>query len=80
MTLGYISKLGLKVCSTNIGVQKIDGFTLKTFEMVLTSFQVKDTLGKARFFQEIFLLMDLSIEIGLKMPFLSLNNANIKFA
>ena len=38
MTLGYVLKLRLKVCPTNIEVQKIDDFTLKTFEMVLASF------------------------------------------
>lgn len=28
MTLAFASKLGLKVCSTNVEAQKIDGFTL----------------------------------------------------
>ena len=54
MTLGYILKLGLKVCSINVKVQKIDGFTLKMFEIVLASFQIEDKLGKARFFQKTF--------------------------
>ena len=80
MTLGYASKLGLKVCFTNVGVQKIDGSTLKTFKIVLASFQVKDTLRKAWFFQETFLLADLNIEVVLGMPFLTLSNADIKFA
>ena len=48
--------------------------------MILASFQVEDILRKARFFQETFLLADLSIEIVLKMPFLTVSNANIKFA
>lgn len=38
--LGYISKLGLKICHTNIKAWKIDGFIVKTFRMDLTSFQV----------------------------------------
>ena len=80
MTPGYVSKLGLKVRPTNVGAQKIDGFTLKTFRIVLASFQVEDTLGRARFFQETFLLTDLSIEVVLKMLFLTFSNANIKFA
>ena len=45
--------------------------------MVLASFQVEDKLKKARFFQKTFLLADLSIEIFLGMPFLTLSNANI---
>ena len=80
MTPGYASKLGLKVRPTDVEAQKIDGSTFKTFEMVLASFQVEDTLGKARFFQETFLLADLSVEVVLGMPFLTLSNTNIKFA
>ena len=80
MTLEYASKLDLKVRFINIGVQKIDGSTLETFKIVLVSFQVKDILGKARFFQKTFLLADLSIKVVLEIPFLILSNANIKFA
>ena len=80
MTPGYALKLGLKVRPTDVGAQKIDGSTLETFGMVLASFQVEDTLGRARFFQETFLLADLSVEVVLGMPFLTLSNANIQFA
>ena len=45
--------------------------------MVLADFQVEDKLGRARFFQETFLLADISMEVVLGMPFLTLNNANI---
>ena len=48
--------------------------------MVLVSFYIEDTLGKAQVFQKTFLLMDLSIEVVLRMPFLTLSNTNIKFA
>ena len=47
MILEYVLKLGLNVRSTHIGVQKINGSILKTFEMVLASFQIEDTLKKA---------------------------------
>ena len=80
ITPGYTLKLGLKVCPTDVGAQKIDGSTLKTFEIVLASFQVEETLGMARFFQETFLLADFSVKLVLKMLFLTLSNANIKFA
>lgn len=76
----YILKLGFKTCNINVKAQKIDSSTLKMFQIVLTSFQVKDKLGKARFFQKIFLLIDVSIEVILRMLFLILNNANIQFA
>lgn len=34
----YVSKLGFRVCQTNVGAQKIDNCIFETFEMVLTSF------------------------------------------
>ena len=38
MTLGYASKLDLKVRPTDVRAQKIDGSIFKTFGMVLASF------------------------------------------
>ena len=80
MTPAYASKLGLKVHTTDVGAQKIDGSTLETFGMVLASFQVEDKLGRTRYFQETFLLADISVEVVLGMPFLTLSNADIQFA
>ena len=80
MTLGYASKLSLKVRSTNVGVQKIDDSILETFKMVLASFQVEDMFEKARFFQKTFLLAKLNIKVVLGMLFLTFSNANIRFA
>ena len=79
MTLAYSAKLGLQVRKTNIGAQKIDGSTLDTFEIVLADFQVEDKLRRARFFQETFLLANISAEVVLGMPFLTLSNADIQF-
>ena len=79
MTPAFVSKLGLKVCSTDVGAQKIDGFILQTFGMILASFQVEDKLGRARFFQESFLLADTTVEVVLGMLFLTFNNADVSF-
>ena len=79
MTPAYAVKLGLKVQKTDIGAQKIDGSTLKTFGMVLANFQAEDKLGRARFFQETFLLADIYAEVVLGMPFLTLSNVNVQF-
>lgn len=38
ITPKYTSKLDFQICRTNIRVQKIDGSTFKTFEIVLASF------------------------------------------
>ena len=80
ITLEYILKLGLKICPINIKAQNIDGFILKTFGIVLASFQVENKLEKSRFFHETYLLADLSIKMVLEMSFLTLSNANIQFA
>lgn len=49
------------------------------FEIVLARFQVKDKFERARFFQETFLLANISMEIVLGMLFLTLSNVNIQF-
>ena len=79
MNPAYASRLGLQVYRTDIGAQKIDGSTFKTFGMVLASFQVEDKLGRIWFFQETFLLADISTEVVLGMPFLTLSNADVQF-
>ena len=80
MTLAYASKLGFWVQKTYVGAQKIDSSSLWTFRMVIASFQVEDKLGRARFFQKLFLLAEISIGVVLRMLFLTLSNADIQFA
>lgn len=75
MTPTYVSKLGLKVRPTNVGVQKFDGSTLKIFGMVLASFQVENKLKKTRFFQETFLVANTSVEVILRMLLLAFSNS-----
>ena len=79
MNPAYASKLGLRAQRNNIGAQKIDSSTFETFGMVLASFQVEDKLGRLRFFQETFLLADISTGVVLGMPFLTLSNADVQF-
>ena len=78
MTPAYASKLGLWVHRIDIGAQKIDGSTFKTFGIVLASFQVGDKLERTRFFQETFLLADISTEVVLGMPFFALSHADVQ--
>ena len=79
ITPAYALKLGLQVHHTNIKAQKIDGSTLKTFGMVLASFQMEDKLGRIWFFQEMFLLADITAEVVLNMPFLTFSNVDVQF-
>ena len=69
MTSAYISKLSFQAYHTNVKAQKIDGSFFQTFKMVLASFQVEDKLRRHQFFQETFLLADISVEIVLSMLF-----------
>ena len=79
ITPAYVSKLDLRVHHTNIEAQKIDSSILKTFKMVLASFQVEDKLRRAWFFQETFLLANISAKVVLDMLFLTLSNTDVQF-
>ena len=47
--------------------------------MIIAGFQIEDKLGRARFFQESFLLAETSMKVVLEMSFLTLSNADIQF-
>ena len=79
MTPAFAAKLGLSTQSRNVGAQKIDGSTLKTYGMTIAGFSIQDGLGKIRFFEDTVLLGDTSIDVVLEMPFLSLSNADVQF-
>lgn len=79
ITWSYATKLGLKIYATNIRAQKTDSSTFKTFDIVPASFYIKNRLGRVRFFQEILLVTDISVNVILKIFFLTFSNANIVF-
>ena len=75
----YVWKLGLKIQKTNVEAQKIDGFALEIFEIVIVDFQVEDKASKPRFFQKTFLVTDTKFEVILEMLFLKISNVNMLF-
>lgn len=77
MALVYTTNLYLKIRSTNIGAQKIDGFIFQLFGMALISFKVKNKLDQSQFFQETFLVVDIDVEVILGIFFLTFSNVNI---
>ncbi len=79
MSQAFTQQLGLKICKTNVGAQKIDGTTLKTYGMVVSTFSVSDKDEKERFFEESFLLADVKPDIVLGMRFLTMSNADVDF-
>ncbi len=48
--------------------------------MASASFVLEDSLKRAQFFEETFLLADISIDVVLRMLFLLLSNADVEFA
>ena len=72
-------KLGFHIWKINIRAQMINNSTLKTFEIVITDFQVEDKGNRSRLFQEIFLIADNQFEIILRMFFLKIRNAEVLF-
>lgn len=69
-------KFNFKTQSININTQKIDDFALKIYNIISTEFLIKDELGKIQFFK-IFLLINIMIEVILKLYFLNLSNIKI---
>ena len=50
MTPAYAAQLDLKVRKTDVGTQKIDGSSLATYNMVISTFQILNKLGHSWFF------------------------------
>lgn len=79
MNLNYAWKLRLKIWKTNVGAQKINGFILEIFGIVITDFQISDKIGRSRFFQKNFLIANIKFQIYLKLFFLKISNADVLF-
>ena len=73
-------KLGLPIRPTDVRAQKIDGIMLNIFGMVISAFSVTEKANQVRFFEETFLVANVSPEVVLEMPFLTLSNADVNFA
>ena len=73
-------QLSLPIRSTDIGVQNIDGTTLDTHEIVVAVFSVVDKANRVRFFEETFLVANVSPDVVFGMPFLTLSGADVDFS
>ena len=76
----FVKQLGLPIRPTDVEAQKIDGTTLDTHGMVVAAFSVVDKTNRVRFFEETFLVANVSPKIVLEMLFLTLTGANIDFS
>ena len=76
----FAKQLGLPIRPTDVGAQKIDGTMLDTYGMVVAAFSVEDKANRVRFFEETFLVANVSPEIVLGIPFLTLSGADVDFS
>ena len=77
--LTFANELSLPIKPTDVEVQKIDGTTLETYRMVVAAFSVEDKANRVRFFEETFLVANVSPEVVFGMPFLTLSGADVDF-
>ena len=78
--LTFAKELGLPIKPTDIGAQKIEGITLDTYGMVVAAFSVENKANRVRFFEETFLVANVSPEVVFGILFLILSGANIDFS
>ena len=77
--LAFAKKLGFVVQSTNIDAQKFNGIILETYGIVVAVFLVINQANKIKFFEEIFLVANVSLDVVLEILFFTLNGANVDF-
>ena len=63
----------------NVGAQKINSTALETYGIMLAVFSVTDLANKIMFFEKTFLVANVSPDMVLRMPFLTLNDADVNF-
>ena len=61
--LAFAKELGLTIKSTDVKAQKIAGTMLETYGMIVATFLVKNKVNQVRFFEETFLVANVSPEV-----------------
>lgn len=79
MNPNFVKKLSLWIYKNKVNTQNIDSSKLNTFGILIASLLVEDKEERSRFFEKKFLLADISIDITLGIPFLTLSNVKINF-
>ena len=75
----FAKRLGLVIQTTNVGAQKIDGTTLETYGMVVAVFSITSQVNRVRFFEETFLVANVSPDMVLGIIFFTQSGANVDF-
>ena len=77
--LTFAKELGQLIRPTDVGAQKIDGTTLETYEIVVVALLVKDKANQIGFFEETFLVANVSPKVVFGMLFFILSGADVDF-
>ena len=75
----FAQELRLPIKPTDLKAQKIDGTMLDIYEIVVAAFLVINKANWVRFFEETFLVANISLEIVFGMFFLTLSSEAIDF-
>lgn len=75
----FTKELGFFVRSTDVDAHKIDGTMLNTYEIVVVAFSMTDKVNWVKFFEENFLVANISLEVVFGRSFLTLSSVDIDF-
>ena len=75
----FAKELGLPIRPTDIGAQKINSTMLEIYGMVVAAFSVKNKANQLRFFEETFLVANVSLDLVFGMLFLTLSGVDVDF-
>lgn len=67
------------ICKTEIGAQKIGNNRQRLYEMAIALFQVDHKDENSRFFDKLFLLADINMDITFGILFLIMRNVKVNF-
>ena len=78
--LTFAKQLSLPIRSIDVWAQKIDSTTLDTYGIIVAAFLMEDKANWVKFFEETFMVANVSPEVVFRMPFLTLSGANVDFS
>lgn len=79
MTSINAKKLGFAIRKVNNSAQNIDEIILVFYNMAITGFLLQDKYVKDCFFEKMFLLANKTMDVILRVLFLTLSDANVRF-
>ena len=76
----FAKQLGLLIRPTDVGTQKINGTALDTHKIIVAGFLVVDKANRVKFFEETFLMANISPKVVFEIPFFILRGADVDFS